>query len=82
MLFNYNINPLICQKKKRGIMMKKVIITIVAVVAVVAIAFKINALENQNRKLQDQINQLYDHTDKMDENLTKDIADLRSAINW
>lgn len=65
--------------------MKKVIITIITIVAVVAIAtvaFKINALENQNRKLQDQINQLYDHTDKMDENLTKDIADIKSAIEW
>lgn len=82
MLFNYNINPLIRQKKKRGIMMKKVIITIVAVVAIATVAFKINALENQNRKLQDQINQLYDQTDKMDENLTKDIADLKSAIEW
>lgn len=63
-------------------MMKKVIITIVAVVAITTVAFKINALENQNRKLQDQINQLYDHTDKMDENLTKDIADIKSAIEW
>jgi hypothetical protein len=63
-------------------MMKKVIITIVAVVAIATVASKINALENQNRKLQDQINQLYDQTDKMDENLTKDIADLKSAIEW
>jgi hypothetical protein len=63
-------------------MMKKVIITIVAVVAIATVSFKINALENQNRKLQDQINQLYDHTDKMDENLTKDIADIKSAIDW
>lgn len=62
--------------------MKKVIITIVAVVSIATVAFKINALENQNRKLQDQINQLYDHTDKMDENLTKDIADIKSAIEW
>lgn len=62
--------------------MKKVIITIVAVVAIATVASKINALENQNRKLQDQINQLYDQTDKMDENLTKDIADLKSAIEW
>nr|DAR80632.1 MAG TPA: hypothetical protein [Caudoviricetes sp.] len=81
MLFNYNINPLIRQKKKRGIMMKKVIITIVAVVAIVTVAFKINALENQNRELKEDIEFLYGHRD-LKKDLSEFTADMKEFFEW
>lgn len=81
MLFNYNINPLIRKKKKRGIMMKKVIITIVAVVAIATVAFKINALENQNRELKEDIEFLYGHRD-LNKDLSEFTNDMKEFFEW
>ena len=68
-------------KQERGIMMKKVIITIVAVVAIATVAFKINALENQNRELKEDIEFLYGHRD-LKKDLSEFTADMKEFFEW
>ena len=68
-------------KQERGIMMKKVIITIVAVVAIATVAFKINALENQNRELKEDIEFLYGHRD-LNKDLSEFTAEIKEFFEW
>ena len=61
--------------------MKKVIITIVAVVAIATVAFKINALENQNRELKEDNEFLYGHRD-LKKDLSEFAAEMKEFFEW
>lgn len=61
--------------------MKKVIITIVAVVAIATVAFKINALENQNRELKEDIEFLYGRRD-LNKDLSEFTAEIKEFFEW
>lgn len=61
--------------------MKKVIITIVAVVAIATVAFKIDALENQNRELKEDIEFLYGHRD-LNKDLSEFTAEMKEFFEW
>lgn len=72
---------LFCRKEKRGIMMKKVIITIVAIATIATVAFKINALESQNRELKEDIEFLYGHRD-LNKDLSEFTAEMKEFFEW